>query len=277
MIDFKSVDLYEYFSLERKYNGGTLNYCLHSDGKMRPLMLVIAGGAYEFLCFRENKPIANRFYENGYNVFYLDYSCGKGVEYPTALNETVMAVSYIREKYNEKLGIIGFSAGGHLVGQVSNDDIDAGFLGERKKYFVQPDAVIYCYPVISTRKGLIHEDSFRNLLKSKYGEYIKKVSVEKMINGKSAPAFIFHCADDALVPVGNSLALATEYKTNGVPFELHIFPKGGHGVALPTEECWTKAEILEYGVDSKMIIWFDLCLAWLKNNGIERGKVYEDC
>ena len=264
-MSFENLDLYKYFGINKNTLGGILNFRRHSDNISRNNMLVIAGGAYEFLCFRENKPIANRFYENGYNVFYLDYSCGKGVEYLTALKETVMAISYIREKYNGKLGIIGFSAGGHLVGQVSNDDIDAGFLGERKKYFIKPDAVIYCYPVISARKDLIHEDSFRNLLKSKYDEYIESVSVEKMINGKSSPAFIFHCADDALVPVGNSLALATAYKENGVPFELHIFPKGGHGVALPTEECWTKAEILEYGVDSKMIIWFDLCIKWLEN------------
>ena len=213
---------------------------------------------------RHNAPFEKRFLDLGYNAFYLDYSCGEGVEYPTALNEVVMAITYIRENYKGKLAIIGFSAGGHLIGQTVNGVNDISFLQDQAKDFIVPDYTIYCYPVVSTRADLIHECSFKNLLKDRFVELKESVSLENMITNKSAPAFILHCANDGVVPVGNSLVLAQAYIKNKVPVELHVLPTGGHGLALPTEECYSAEEMVLYKIEPKLIIWFDWCVDWLK-------------
>lgn len=257
------INLYKYFNQDKKVAGGILKGCVYTSEE-RPLVLIVPGGAYSFLCYRENTPFAKRFYNLGYNAFYLDYSCGDNVEYPTALNEVIMAITFIRENYKGKLAIMGFSAGGHLVGQSVNGKNDLSFLGKSKSNFILPNASVYCYPVVSTKNKLIHESSFRNLLKDRYDELKDKVSLENLINKKSPPAFIFHCADDSVVPVGNSIVLAKSYIKSGVPIELHIFPKGNHGVALPTTECFSIEEMKLFGVNEKLVVWFDLCVEWLK-------------
>lgn len=261
-----TVDLYEYFNQSKEYDGGILNGSIREND--RPVMLIIPGGAYSFLCYRENKPFEKKFYDLGYNAFYLDYSVGDNVRYGIALKEVLMAITYIRKNFSSKLGIIGFSAGGHLVGESCNGEKDLSFLGENKDYYAKPDATVYCYPVVSTKEGLIHEWSFQSLLKDKFESLKDKVSVENLINNESSPAFIFHCADDSVVPVGNSIELANAYLKNGVKVELHVFPRGGHGVALPTLECFTEEELKNVNINKELTVWFDLCLNFLKNNGI---------
>ena len=92
------VDLYKFFNLDKKTDGGVLKGSVYSDEE-RPLILVIPGGAYTSLCYRENTPFAKKFFDLGYNAFYLDYSCGDGVEYLTSLKE------FFDEKEDEKIMI----------------------------------------------------------------------------------------------------------------------------------------------------------------------------
>ena len=172
----------------------------------------------------------------------------------------------------EKLGIdknnifiIGFSAGAHLAGLVENLKLKV-----LTACFVKPKGIIYCYPVVSSKKNYIHERSFKNLLKDDFGKYLCDVSLEKIITKRSAPSFIFHCIDDKEVSYKNSILLHSSYMKNQVVSELHLFSKGGHGVAIPTSECFNKDE-LKY-VNKDMVVWFDLCLKWLKNI---RSNFYE--
>ena len=269
-----TVDLYDYFQKTRNTEAGILHCFLHEDeGKIkRPALLVIPGGAYCEWCFRENLPMAKHFFEEGFNTFYIDYSCGEGAEFPAPLLECGMAVLYIRSNaaslnITDKLAAIGFSAGGHLTGLLGNglDKFCHGEFDASQRQLLNLDALIYCYPVVSTQKDLIHADSFKNLLKEKHEDYLQKVSLETLIRKTACPAFIFHCADDSVVPVGNSLALAKAYSENNIPFELHVFPKGGHGVAIPTRECWAEHE-MPY-VNEELIAWCELVLKWLKNQG----------
>jgi acetyl esterase/lipase len=262
------IDLYQYFSLSKTVENGILHAYFHEDNTPRTSVLVIPGGAYEGLCFRENKPFAERLYKEGFNAFYLDYTCGEQASYPTPLQEGGMAVVFIREWLEKKNGlqkllIMGFSAGGHLVGHISNckeEKYGFSFLSDRQKELWKVDGTIYGYPVVSTQKELIHEGSFRNLLKDRFDELLDKVSLENMIDENSPPAFLFHCEDDSVVPVQNSLVLAESYRKNKVACEMHLFPHGGHGVALPTEECWLKTEM--HMVNPKLLIWWDLFKIW---------------
>ena len=216
--------------------------------------------------------MARHFYEEGFNTFYIDYSCGEGAAFPEALLECGMAVHYIRSNaaslgITDKLAAIGFSAGGHLTGLLGNglDKFCQGEFNEAQRQLLNLDALIYCYPVVSTQQDLIHAGSFKNLLKEKHDDYLQKVSLETLIQKDACPAFIFHCADDSVVPVGNSLALAKAYSENKIPFELHVFPKGGHGVAIPTRECWAEYEM--HLVNEDLIVWCELVLKWLETHG----------
>ena len=269
-----TVDLYDYFKKTKNKEEGILHCFLHEEeGDIkRPSLLVITGGAYGELCFRENLPIAKRFFHAGYNTFYIDYSCGEGVLFTTALYECGMALLYIREnaqklKLTEKVAVMGFSAGGHLTGLLANgiEKFCYSEFNAEQRQLIRMDALVYCYPVVSTREELIHSDSFKNLLKEKQDSYLKQVSLETLIQKNACPAFIFHCADDTVVPVENSLALAKAYSAYNIPFELHVFPKGGHGVAIPTRECWEEQEMAY--VNEELIIWCELVLKWLKNQG----------
>lgn len=269
-----TVDLYSYFRRTKNTEAGVLHGFLHEeDGDIKhPALLVIPGGAYCELCFRENRPMAKHFFEEGFNTFYIDYSCGEGVAFPTALIECGMALLYIKSNaanlnLTDKIAAIGFSAGGHLTGLLGNgiERFCRGEFDKEQRQLLKLDALIYCYPVVSTRKYLIHSGSFENLLKEKRDRFLEQVSLETLIDKNACPAFIFHCADDKVVPVGNSLALAKAYSENSIPFELHVFPKGGHGVAIPTRECWTEYEMSF--VNEELIIWCELVLKWLKNQG----------
>lgn len=281
--------MYACFGKAKQAEAGILHGFLHEDRDetLRPALLVIPGGAYGELCFRENRPIARRFFGDGFNTFYIDYSCGEGVGFPTALYECGMALLYIRQYAAElcltgRVAAIGFSAGGHLAGLLGNglEKFCGDLFSDEQRRLLSLDALIYCYPVVSTRPGLIHPDSFKNLLKETYASRLHDVSLENLIQKDACPAFIFHCADDPVVPVGNALALADACAQNSIPFELHVFPKGGHGVALPTRECWAEYEM--HLVNPELIVWYDLVLKWLRDrefvcppdvlNEAEKGK-----
>lgn len=240
-----------------------LKIFLHKTQKTNKTVFIIPGGAYGGICVRENEPIAKRFFNNGFNACYINYCVGEKAVFPNQVIQCRNALDYIALNADEfnidknRIVIIGFSAGAHLAGLVENlksDVVDSST--------IQPFCVIYCYPVVSSEKGYIHERSFRNLLKDDFNKYINDVSLEKIITKDSAPSFIFHCIDDREVDFRNSLILHNAYIKNNVSSELHLFSKGGHGVALPTLECFNEEEI-KY-VNQDMIIWVDLCLKWLK-------------
>ena len=211
---------------------------------VRNAILVIPGGGYSMVCSdREGEPIALAFLPYGYNSFVLHYSVTENSDkhFPAQLIQASLAIKHIRdhaEEYNidpEKVFVTGFSAGGHLTASI-------GTLWHLKEIYEavdmpygynKPNGIMPVYPVICMEK-FSHPGSFENLwgCTGLTEEQKLAVSIEKHVDEKSAPAYIVHTANDQVVPVQNALVLANAYAESGVPFELHVYPDGPHGMAL---------------------------------------------
>ncbi len=213
----------------------------------RKAILVIPGGGYLGLAGdREGEPIAMAFLPYGYNAFVLSYNtAGDGTGhkvFPTQLIQASKAMKHIKdhaEEYHidpEQVFVTGFSAGGHLAGclgtmwhmQEIYDEIDMPF-GYNK-----PAGMMLCYPVVSGVEECSHTVSMGYLWRedNPSKENLLMSSVEKHVDERSCPAYIMHTANDQIVDVRNSLVLAKAYADAGMPFELHIYPDGPHGMAL---------------------------------------------
>ena len=265
----EKVDLYKYFGLKRTGGEeGFLNVYVPEapsyPTRTRPAMLVIAGGGYAFVSPREKECVALAYIAKGFAAFTLEYSIAP-VRFPAQLIEGAMAMVYIRENAAklgvkpDKVAAIGFSAGGHLTGMLATcfDRAEVKAVLKEKAALVRPDAVILSYPVI-TGGEKAHRGSFDNLCGDNK-ELISALSLETCVTEKASPAFIWATADDNAVPSENSLFMALAYKTAGVPFELHIFESGVHGLSLATEEtAWVNEPVQK---------WLSLSYTWLKNRG----------
>ncbi len=211
-------------------------------GYVRDALLIIPGGAYAEVCDdREGEPIAMEFLQKGYSSFVLHYSVGEKAKFPTPLIEASKAMKYIKDnfkKYNinpDRVFVIGFSAGGHLAASLGilwhlkeiYDEIDMPY-GYNK-----PIGILPIYPVVSANVPA-HMESFYNILGSSEvtREDLNRFSLELYVDEKSSPAFICHTSTDKIVPVHNALCLAEAYANSDIPFELHIFKKAPHGLAL---------------------------------------------
>lgn len=264
------IDLYAYYGIERKEaNGGYLHTYIRSEScsvKKRPAMLILPGGCYLFLSDREGEPIALEFLCKGYAAFVLSYSVG--IKYPTPLSEAQMAVSYIRdnaEKYSidgKHICVAGFSAGGHLAGLLATLKPHETIL-DKTIDNLRPNAAILSYPVISMME-FSHAET-RKTITGGDKSLCDKLSIEKRVDTKSAPAFIWHTVCDEAVSVENSMMLASAYRKNNIPFSLHIFEKGPHGLSLANDEVCKFAddEKYLYGVG----IWVEMACNWLSAHG----------
>lgn len=235
-------------------------------------ILVIPGGGYGTVCTdREGEPIALSYLSRGVTAFVFHYSVGADAPVNVPLSEASAAIAYIRRNASEyginkdKIYAVGFSAGGHLCGSL-------GTLWHRESIIARagveygenkPNGVVLCYPVI-TGGEKAHKGSFYNLIgtKTPTDEQLDYYSLEKHVDDKSAPAFIIHTAEDRLVPVHNSLLMATAYADAGVPFELHVYPHGPHGMALGTSVTAT-ANIPD--VDDRYARWVDDSLSFFRS------------
>ncbi len=205
-----------------------------------PAVVICPGGAYVGCSPREAEPIAIQFCAAGFKAFVLDY-CVAPVRYPESLIDLSNAVKCVRryaDKWNvdeDKIAVIGFSAGGHLAASLGTLwNTEPAIKTEDKCN--KPNALILGYPVIEWgEKG--HKGSFYHLLGEDLDESeYEKLSLEKRISQDTPPTFLWHTFSDPIVPVENSMDFAYALRENGIPFELHIFPEGDHGVALGNME-----------------------------------------
>lgn len=271
------IDLYKEFGLERADGCDGYLTCYVPEvnheikPKIRPAMIVCPGGGYEFRSEREGEPVAIRFLSKGYSAFLLEYTIKK--PFPTALMECAAAVAFLRrnaERYSvdaEHIGAIGFSAGGHLVGTL------ATMFGEREvtealkvpAELCRPDAVVLSYPVVTM--GMATHGGTRTVITGGDATLRDRLSVEKRVTKDSAPAFIWHTYEDDCVPVVNSLLLASSYLKCGVPFGLHIFEKGWHGLSLISDETHDDgAGDVAFESTAK---WMELALDFLSDRGFK--------
>ncbi len=273
----KNIDLYEYFNLSRPQGAsGYLKVTCHTEmtelpQKLRPAMLVVAGGGYEFVSQREDEPVALKFLAQGYNCFSLDYTV-KTHGYPVQLVEIAMAMAYIRENAkeysvnSELVGAVGFSAGGHLVASLTmcyNDENIAKAIGKSGD-FVKPNAVILSYSVLDLFV-LDMRHTTRKIVTNDKSDLVKYLDVATNVHKDCPPAFIWATKEDDLVDASASLKFALEYQKLALPYELHIFEKGWHGLSIAEEDvnCDDKGN----GLTFDCALWFDLAIKFLKNHG----------
>lgn len=236
--------------------------------RKRATVLICPGGGYAFCSFREAEPVALQFVGAGYNALVLSYSVAPA-RYPQALLESAASMAFIRRHSNEfhadpgRVAVCGFSAGGHLAastGILWNEPVLAKALSLSEKE-ARPDAMILGYPVITSGEKA-HRGSFECLLGTDAPvALIESQSLENRVAHDTSPAFIWHTANDDCVPVENSLLLAGALSRCKVPFELHIFPSGVHGLSLCDRRTGTGGNLDNPSAGQ----WVSLCLAWLNN------------
>lgn len=216
------------------------------DDTRRPMVIVCPGGGYEGLCAdREGESIALQYNAAGYHAAVVHYAL-RPHRAPEQLYEVAEAFRIVRAHADEwqlspdHIAVCGFSAGGHLAASLSTLWNEPSLFSKEDiaSRVCRPDASILCYPVITGFENA-HEGSFRALL----GENADRTlySCEKQVDAGTPPAFLWHTVEDTCVPVENSLLYAGALRENGVPFELHLYPRGGHGMALVRDDAlWSK-------------------------------------
>lgn len=236
--------------------------------RKRPMILICPGGGYSFVSSREAEPIAIQMLAMGFHAAILRYSVAPA-KFPTALVQLSKAVAYIRDNHEEmnvlkdKIIVAGFSAGGHLaasLGTFWHEQFLNDIMGVSQEQY-KPNGLILSYPVITSGE-FAHRGSFQSLLPDNKEELLDKVSLEKQVSEHTPPTFLWHTFEDGSVPVENSLLFASALRKCNVPFELHIYPRGGHGLALANEETMSASG---NGVQQECTTWISLAGTWVRN------------
>ena len=227
-------------------------------------VIICPGGGYSILAAKhEGYDVARKFNDLGISAFVLKYRLpdAKITSNPeiTPLQDAQQALLMVKKKAAEwninpsRIGIMGFSAGGHLA-STAGTHFQKVVVPNQAGANVRPDFMILIYPVISGNSEIAHQGSFNNLLgKTATADKVKQYSNEQQVSAQTPPTFLVHASDDDAVKSENSLVFYQALVRNKVPAELHIYQKGGHGFGLinPTT------------TDN----WFDRCSNWLRSNG----------
>jgi acetyl esterase/lipase len=229
--------------------------------RSRGCVIVCPGGGYHFRAEHEGAPLARWCNRLGLHGFVLDYRVK--ARSPASLHDAQRAIRTVRHRAAEwrvdpaRIGILGFSAGGHLAASASTlfDEGQPGATDPIDRHSSRPDASILCYPVITAYAGR-HQGSIATLLgEEPWDEAARaRVSLERQVGPRTPPAFLWHTSDDGPVPVSNSLGYAGALAAQRIPFALHVFPHGHHGLGLASEEPTVAA-------------WGPLCARWLAEIG----------
>ncbi|HOF40079.1 MAG TPA: alpha/beta hydrolase [Candidatus Hydrogenedentes bacterium] len=238
-------------------------YPLDTD-RAAPAVLVCPGGGYGGHAMdHEGEQIAQWFNANGLGAFVLKYRLSP-YRHPVPLEDAKRAMRLVRANaaaWNvdlARLGVMGFSAGGHLASTLSThyEPGNATAADAIDRQSSRPDFSILCYPVITFEPPYTHLGSRKNLLgEDPPEELIKNLSNHTQVTAQTPPAFLFHTADDPVVPVQNSLLYFGALCEHEVPAELHVYEHGAHGVGLAPDL-------------PDLNTWPGLCISWLRVRGI---------
>jgi acetyl esterase/lipase len=227
-------------------------------------VVICPGGGYSVVAYQhEGDAVAAEFVKVGVAALVLKYRIPNDKTMPDKsigpLQDVQQAVKLVRQNAKQwnvdagKVGILGFSAGGHLASTAATH-YEKSLIDNPEKINLRPDFMILIYPVISFTDSIGHLGSRENLLgKSPSDEKIKYYSNEFQVNAQTPPSFMVHAGDDDVVKIENSLHFYEALKRNGVPAELVIFPKGGHGFGLINPTTPDR--------------WMERCKDWMKSNG----------
>lgn len=239
------------------------NKRLEVKQRMHPAVIICPGGGYSFVSDREAEPVASAYFAAGYNTYILRYAVGcEGAKNFRPLCQLAATIAEIRKNaeawftVKDQIAVCGFSAGGHLaasLGTLFNEEKFLKVFGRTDN--IRPEAMILGYPVI-TADEYAHAGSIENVSGSAIGsEEYAWFGLDKHVDSETPPAFLWHTAPDGTVPVENSLKMCAALSAAKVPFELHVLPKGGHGMSTCTKEVATYS--------SYNARWVDWSIAWL--------------
>lgn len=239
-------------------------YLPPADKASGTAIVVCPGGGYGGLAEHEGHPIAKWLNSLGVTAVILKYRLGSaGYRHPIMLQDAGRAVRTVRARAEEwhidphHIGILGFSAGGHLASTAAThfDEGNPASSDPIERVSSRPDAAVLVYPVITMEDPYTHRGSRQNLLGDNPSkELIELLSNEKQVTARTPPCFLVHSTDDAAVPVENSLLFALACRKAGVPVELHVYQHGPHGFGLG-------------GTDPVLSTWPASCALWLKSHG----------
>lgn len=233
-------------------------------------MVICPGGSYAKLAEHEGAHYARWLNEVGITCFVLHYRLGsEGFRHPAMLQDGLSAIRTVRARAQEwgvdpgRIGIMGSSAGGHLAAMVLThfDEGDPAASDPLARVSSRPDLGVLCYPVITMRPEYTHRGSQLNLLGSNPPpELVEFTSAELHVSSNTPPCFIWHTWQDTGVSPMNSLMFAEALHRARVPFELHVFERGPHGIGLGTRT-WEPA---------RRHPWTARCIEWLQLHGFAR-------
>jgi acetyl esterase/lipase len=225
-------------------------------------VLICPGGGYEVLAFdHEGIAIARWLNDNGIAGIILKYRLPSDLimtdKSVGPLQDAQEAIRIIRRNASEwkinprKIGVIGFSAGGHLASTLSTHFTEKVY-EVKDTTSARPDFSLLIYPVISFNTSFTHAGSRKNLIGDNPSDNaVRHFSNELQITENTPPTFLVHSSDDKAVPVRNSIVYFEGLVSRNIPAEMHVFQKGGHGYGLSINKETQSA-------------WPDLCLSWLK-------------
>ena len=229
-----------------------------------PAMIVCPGGGYGALAANhEGRQVANYLNSLGMAAFVLRYRLGPRYHHPIELGDAQRAIRTVRARAAEwridpaRIGIMGFSAGGHLAMSASTwmESVQVSANDEIDRVSSRPDFAVLGYPVISLTAAWTHKGSLRNLLgDTPDPELAKRLSGELAVTKTTPPTFIFQTNEDASVPAENAVQYYLALRQAGVPAEMHVFEKGVHGVGLANN-------------DPALAPWSSLLANWLRGRG----------
>jgi acetyl esterase/lipase len=230
-------------------------------------VVVCPGGGYGHLADHEGKPVAEWLNQHGATGIVLKYRLAPRYKHPAMLTDVSRAIRTVRHRAGEwgidpkRVGVLGFSAGGHLASTVSTH-FDSGKPGDSdpiERHSSRPDVSILIYPVIALDSPWTHAGSRRNLLGDMPSPaLLASLCNEKAVTRETPPTYLVHSTDDKAVPVENSLHYALALKANGIPFGMQVYSHGGHGYGMGKG-------------DPVLTGWPRECAAWLKQRGFFGG------
>lgn len=231
-------------------------------------VVIFPGGGYARLSdVKEGSEVVKWLHTLGISAFVVKYRLGMRYHQPNQLLDAARAVRIVRSRAKEwnidpnRIGILGFSAGGHLASTLGTH-FDGGRPGDKdeiERVSSRPDLMVLIYPVI-TMGDFTHAGSKRNLLgENPTPELIKEYSNELRITRETPPTFLVHTMTDASVPVENSMMFAAALRKAGVPFEFHLYERGPHGFGLAP-------------ADPILSTWPGRCADWLGLRGFAKPR-----
>lgn len=235
----------------------------------RTAVIVFPGGGYGMLASNhEGRQVANWLNALGVTAFVLKYRLGPRYHHPIELGDAQRAIRLVRARAAEfgvspdRIGIMGFSAGGHLASTagIYFDSGNASALDPIDRVGCRPDFMILAYPVISFTAPYTHQGSATNLLGENADPKLRaELSSELHVTGQTPPTFLFSTDTDTVVPPENTVAFYLALRKAGVPAEMHIFEKGPHGVGLDLD-------------DPLLGEWPTLLANWMRSSGLLQSQ-----